>query len=364
MKDFLINLFSFNGKIGRLNYFLIQLFFTSILCIMLAGAAILNSILNEQSTIYLICSGLFLLIFVMYLFFGAWINIAITVKRLRDFEAHIILWILAFTPFISSFIWILLLFIPSKNRNDYKIENKKNDKLWIANICTWVVIFALCSMCSGLQDNSNKFNANSLSFLSTNQKKANSFINDGNTKYALKDYYGSIADYTKAIELDPRNTVAYNNRGNAKSALKDYYGAIADYTKSIELGPDSATYYWRGVAKVNLKDYYGVIADCTKAIELDSNNAETYLLRGFAKANLKDYYGSIADCTKVIELTPNNAKGYGCRGVAKASLNDNHGAITDLNEALRLDPTDQAARELKNSIINAINTTNLLRYYY
>ena len=50
-------------------------------------------------------------------------------------------------------------------------------------------------------------------------------------KDELKDYKGAIADYTKAIEIDPNYADAYNNRGIAKDELKDYKGAIADYTK-------------------------------------------------------------------------------------------------------------------------------------
>ena len=49
------------------------------------------------------------------------------------------------------------------------------------------------------------------------------------------DYYGAIADYTKVIEINPRNAAAYNNRGSAKSNLNDDYGAIADYTKAMRL---------------------------------------------------------------------------------------------------------------------------------
>ena len=60
----------------------------------------------------------------------------------------------------------------------------------------------------------------------------------------------------------------YNNRGSAKGNLQDYKGAIADYTKAIELNPNYAyAYYNRGLAKVNLKDYKGAIADFNKAIE-------------------------------------------------------------------------------------------------
>ena len=81
---------------------------------------------------------------------------------------------------------------------------------------------------------------------------ASDFLESGNAKNYLKDYYGAIADYTKAIELDPDDASAYYNRGVAKNYLKDYYGAIADYTKAISLDPDNASAYKnRGIAKEN-----------------------------------------------------------------------------------------------------------------
>ena len=51
------------------------------------------------------------------------------------------------------------------------------------------------------------------------------------------DHYGAISDYTKAIEIDPKDSVAFYNRGISKRKLKDYYGAIYDYTKAIEINP-------------------------------------------------------------------------------------------------------------------------------
>ena len=37
--------------------------------------------------------------------------------------------------------------------------------------------------------------------------------------------------------------IAYNNRGVAKSELKQYKEAIADYDKAIELNPENAAAY-------------------------------------------------------------------------------------------------------------------------
>ena len=52
----------------------------------------------------------------------------------------------------------------------------------------------------------------------------------------LKDYYGAISDYTKAIDLNPKYGNAYFNRGVSKAILKDYYGACEDAKKSKILG--------------------------------------------------------------------------------------------------------------------------------
>jgi len=88
------------------------------------------------------------------------------------------------------------------------------------------------------------------------------YVTNGESKYHLKDYYGSIADYTKAIELNPEYAVAYFNRGVSKTDLKDYYGSIADYTKAININPEYAeAYFNRAVSKDNLKDFYGSIGD-------------------------------------------------------------------------------------------------------
>jgi len=61
---------------------------------------------------------------------------------------------------------------------------------------------------------------------------AEEYFDNGLSKYDLKDFYGAISDYNKAIELDPNYAKAYYNRGLSKDDLKDYNGAIADYNKA------------------------------------------------------------------------------------------------------------------------------------
>ena len=68
-------------------------------------------------------------------------------------------------------------------------------------------------------------------------------LNRGNTKYHLRDYQGAIADYTKAIEINPQYALNYINRGIAKGMSGDHYGACSDYKKAVSVG-NQATAQW------------------------------------------------------------------------------------------------------------------------
>src|SRR5271170_6283914 len=49
---------------------------------------------------------------------------------------------------------------------------------------------------------------------------------------AKGDLDGALADYNHAIELDPKNAVAYDDRGLLKQNKGDNDGALADYNKA------------------------------------------------------------------------------------------------------------------------------------
>jgi tetratricopeptide (TPR) repeat protein len=57
----------------------------------------------------------------------------------------------------------------------------------------------------------------------------------GNCYYEREKYDLAIADYTKAIELDPKDDVAYFNRGDCYDKQGEYGKAEADFAKAEEL---------------------------------------------------------------------------------------------------------------------------------
>ncbi len=103
-------------------------------------------------------------------------------------------------------------------------------------------------------------------------------LSSADQKYETGDYQGAIADWGKAIEINPQYADAYYNRGNAKRDLKDYQGAIADYSKAIQNDPQFADAYAnRGLVKSKLGDENGFCTDAKKAASLGAQSPAQWL---------------------------------------------------------------------------------------
>ncbi|MEL7079523.1 MAG: tetratricopeptide repeat protein, partial [Cyanobacteria bacterium J06582_2] len=173
-----------------------------------------------------------------------------------------------------------------------------------------------------------------------NPDLAEAYVNRGNAYLNLGEYQEAIADYNKAIELNPGDADAYINRGNAYLNLEEYQEAIIYFNKAIELNPNypnsALAYFNRGNAYGNLGEYQKAITDYNQAIELNSNYVDAYINRGNAYGNLGEYQEAITDCNKAIELNPDSAIPYSNRGDAYNNLEQYGKAIADCNQAIVL----------------------------
>ena len=119
------------------------------------------------------------------------------------------------------------------------------------------------------------------------------------TKFNEEDYYGAIADYLKAIEVNPKFEDTYYSFariGRSQYYLKDYKSAIKNFTKSIQSRPGYAyAYSLRADTKADMGDNYGAISDYNRAIEIDPNDPYAYIFSGYAKQNLGDLDSACAD---------------------------------------------------------------------
>jgi len=87
------------------------------------------------------------------------------------------------------------------------------------------------------------------------------------------EYDLAVNDYSKAIELNPKDTSVYLNRGLAHYNKKNYDLATADYDKAIELNPkDSMLYFNRANSYEKMGNVQKAVGDYQKAFELDATN--------------------------------------------------------------------------------------------
>lgn len=138
--------------------------------------------------------------------------------------------------------------------------------------------------------------------------------------------------------LDEPSDRRWMRSGNLKLRNGDYDGAIADFSRAISLEPSNSGYYFmRASAKEKKRDYAGAADDYARAIEFTREDKDViYVVRAGAREQSGDLDGAIADYTRAIEINPKLADAYRRRGLAKQKKGDPKGAATDLARAKQL----------------------------
>jgi tetratricopeptide (TPR) repeat protein len=160
----------------------------------------------------------------------------------------------------------------------------------------------------------------------------------------LDDIQGAIADYDKAIIINPKYSEAYFNRAKLKiskrNKLKDIQGALADYDQAIIINPKySEVYFRRAQLKQNkLNDFSGALADYDQMIIINPKNPDIYYFRAALKEDkLNDFSGALADYDQAIIINPKSSEAYYNRATLKSDkLSDQPGAIKDFRQVARL----------------------------
>lgn len=156
----------------------------------------------------------------------------------------------------------------------------------------------------------------------------------------------AIADYTRAIDLEPIHPIPRNNRGlvyvhrgMAYEASGQLDLAIADCTRAIDLNPiHPIPRYNRGLLHVHRGQYREAIADFDTAIKLDPKSVEGYNNRGYALQKLGRHDDAIRDFDRAIALKQDHVNAYNNRGIALSGKGLYRKAIDDFTRAIELEP--------------------------
>ncbi len=169
---------------------------------------------------------------------------------------------------------------------------------------------------------------------------ATSYLNRANLYASDARHAEALEDYGQAIQRAPDSPLAYANRGLVYRALGDSPRALLDLDQAIRLAPDDAAgYAARAALRVTLGDPAGAVEDYDRALARSPDNARNYFNRASQKLLLGDAQGAQADCDAALLRDPRNREALTCRAEARRVLGDFRGAVTDVSQALALSPT-------------------------
>ncbi|BAZ04060.1 trypsin-like peptidase domain-containing protein [Calothrix sp. NIES-3974] len=116
-------------------------------------------------------------------------------------------------------------------------------------------------------DNNSATKTNQLNL--SNPQTAEEFFVRGLIHAEKGDTWDAIADYTRALRINPNYTLAYYHRGIARYQMGYMTDAIADYNQIIRLdSKDARAYYNRGIVRFKLEDKRKAIRDFQISAEL------------------------------------------------------------------------------------------------
>lgn len=167
---------------------------------------------------------------------------------------------------------------------------------------------------------------------------ATAHYNRGVLRSRLGDLEGALADYSIALQIDPRHAFALAGRGTIDMEQERHAAALADFDRALAARPDmTLALNNRGNVRKSLGNLHGALADYNRLVELEDTDIVRYN-RGALRFELRDYHGALADLSQALALNPELAPGYGNRSLAYLRLGNDAAARQDYAAAVRLDP--------------------------
>ena len=162
--------------------------------------------------------------------------------------------------------------------------------------------------------------------------------------------------FTKALDLKPRNYLAWSGRGDALSVLERYPEALEAYIQATQLNPDSVRDWKKqGDTLYRLEKYTEAIAAYNRALELDRDNGELYHRKGRALYRLQQYESALAMQQAAIEIERFNPRFLSDRGRSLLALKRYHNALTTFNRVQALEPSQIQLWQDKFLVLEALN---------
>jgi tetratricopeptide (TPR) repeat protein len=198
-------------------------------------------------------------------------------------------------------------------------------------------------------------------------KETDVFLFRGNILLDKENYAAAEEDFTHALKYLPadevrrgtKEAVLYFKRACAYQALGKRYAAIAEFTLAIELEPrvPSAVLLWRGATYAQLGEEHLALADYDEAIRLEPEQAASYFHRGKLWFLAQEYDKANDDFSAAITRDPVCYEFRMGRAQARCWKKDFQGAIVDLTHAHFLRRDDLVPLEARARVYDELGET-------
>ena len=145
----------------------------------------------------------------------------------------------------------------------------------------------------------------------------------------------AIADFDKAVKLDPKASLAWANRGVALAWKKQNEQAAESLDKAAAISPRLAyIFHGRAIILQNQGDFAGAVALLGRAIDLLENNLWAYGRRAQILIAQREYAKALADADAILAVQPDQIFAQRLRWQAQAGTGDFKGALATIDAAM------------------------------
>jgi serine/threonine protein kinase len=128
------------------------------------------------------------------------------------------------------------------------------------------------------------------------------WINKGASLDKLGQFDEALTCYNKALEIDPRNTVGLMNKGRSLHSLGRYDEALTCYNKALEIDPRYAgAWSSKGFSLAKLGRFDEAILCFNKALEIDQSEAITWFYKALVEKQIRREQDAIHSFQQFIE---------------------------------------------------------------
>lgn len=177
----------------------------------------------------------------------------------------------------------------------------------------------------------------------------------------------AIEDLSKIISTAPEQVAAYQygNRASAYARLGQYKKALADYDKALKLEPTNYSLQLGAALCLTAdRQYARALKTYTELHNMEPDNNEVLMQKGFCRQCLGDKKGALNDFNRAIKNDSTTARWFTYRADLLTELNQADLACTDFISAANLEPNNEVAQYTAAKSCKALKRQALALHFY